>query len=117
MPSGSVGDGLAGEKVFAENPVAWGSWGRRARDIRTRSRRRRSRIRTIPVVEIGKVYGRRVRAIARSWQPRLGLAGTFDEEWKRTRWPALPRASIRPLQRVPTRGYGTRLHEGDEELR
>lgn len=29
--------------------------------------------------------------VARTWQPRLGLAGTFDASWKRTRWPLAPR--------------------------
>ncbi|WP_420457100.1 DUF2169 family type VI secretion system accessory protein [Rubrivirga sp.] len=28
--------------------------------------------------------------LARSWQPRLGLAGTFDEAWRQERWPHLP---------------------------
>lgn len=29
-------------------------------------------------------------AIGRWWQPRRGLAGTYDEAWKQTRWPRLP---------------------------
>jgi hypothetical protein len=29
-------------------------------------------------------------ALHRSWQPRLGLAGTFDQKWQETRWPHLP---------------------------
>ena len=28
--------------------------------------------------------------LARSWQPRLALAGTFDEAWREERWPHLP---------------------------
>ena len=28
--------------------------------------------------------------LARSWQPRLGLAGTYDEAWRAERWPHLP---------------------------
>ncbi len=28
--------------------------------------------------------------IARSWMPRLKLAGTYDEQWKAERWPRLP---------------------------
>ena len=28
--------------------------------------------------------------LSRSWQPRLGLAGTFDEAWREERWPHLP---------------------------
>jgi len=44
-----------------------------------------------PVVEFGKVYRPEgFGVIARSWQPRLKRAGTFDDEWQRTRWPELP---------------------------
>ncbi|MBK9258907.1 MAG: DUF2169 domain-containing protein [Polyangiaceae bacterium] len=44
-----------------------------------------------PVVELGKKYRPEgFGPIARSWQPRLKRAGTFDEEWQRTRWPELP---------------------------
>lgn len=35
-----------------------------------------------PVVGLG--------AIGRHWQPRLKRAGTYDEDWKSTRWPRLP---------------------------
>lgn len=35
-----------------------------------------------PVVGLG--------AISRWWQPRLQFAGTYDEQWRRTRWPRLP---------------------------
>ncbi|MEB6587536.1 DUF2169 domain-containing protein [Pseudomonas asiatica] len=28
--------------------------------------------------------------IGRSWAPRLALAGTYDDEWRDTRWPGLP---------------------------
>jgi hypothetical protein len=28
--------------------------------------------------------------IARSWAPRIGLSGTYDERWKKERWPLLP---------------------------
>lgn len=30
-------------------------------------------------------------AIARWWAPRVGLQGTYDEEWRRTRYPLLPK--------------------------
>ena len=29
-------------------------------------------------------------AVGRWWQPRLALAGTYDDSWKQTRWPGLP---------------------------
>jgi len=35
-----------------------------------------------PVVGLG--------AVGRWWQPRLALAGTYDEHWKQARWPGLP---------------------------
>ena len=35
-----------------------------------------------PVVGLG--------AVGRWWQPRLALAGTYDDSWKQTRWPGLP---------------------------
>ncbi|WP_153163309.1 DUF2169 domain-containing protein [Zoogloea sp. 1C4] len=35
-----------------------------------------------PVVGLG--------ALGRWWQPRLALAGSYDEHWKQTRWPGLP---------------------------
>lgn len=45
-----------------------------------------------PVVEFGKKYRPEgFGPIARSWQPRLKCAGTFDDEWQKTRWPELPR--------------------------
>jgi hypothetical protein len=28
--------------------------------------------------------------VARWWQPRVAFAGTYDEQWKETRWPILP---------------------------
>ncbi|MDI1430153.1 DUF2169 family type VI secretion system accessory protein [Polyangium sorediatum] len=44
-----------------------------------------------PVVELGKPYRPEgFGPLARSWQPRLKRAGTFDAEWQRSRWPALP---------------------------
>ncbi|EYF02509.1 DUF2169 family type VI secretion system accessory protein [Chondromyces apiculatus] len=44
-----------------------------------------------PVTEVGKAYAPEgLGPIARSWQPRLARAGTFDEPWQRSRWPELP---------------------------
>ncbi len=44
-----------------------------------------------PVVEWGKRYRPEgLGPICRSWQPRLGRAGTFDDDWQRSRWPRLP---------------------------
>jgi hypothetical protein len=45
-----------------------------------------------PITELGKTYRPQgLGPLARAWQPRRGLAGTFDDDWLRTRWPALPR--------------------------
>ncbi len=35
-----------------------------------------------PVVGLG--------AVGRHWQPRIALAGTYDQDWKAKRWPRLP---------------------------
>lgn len=44
-----------------------------------------------PVREIGKEYAiAGLGPIHRSWQPRLGLAGDFDDKWKAEKWPLLP---------------------------
>jgi hypothetical protein len=72
-----------------------------------------------PVVELGKTYRPEgLGPIPRSWQPRLGLAGTFDDAWRQTRWPALPldfdfahHSASHPDLRYPT------FMKGDEELR
>ena len=46
---------------------------------------------TDPVERVGDdVAPAGVGPLARSWQPRLGLAGTFDDAWKEERWPHLP---------------------------
>jgi hypothetical protein len=45
-----------------------------------------------PITELGKMYRPQgLGPLARAWQPRRGLAGTFDDDWVRKRWPALPR--------------------------
>jgi hypothetical protein len=45
-----------------------------------------------PITELGETYRPQgLGPLARAWQPRRGLAGTFDDDWLRTRWPALPR--------------------------
>ncbi len=44
-----------------------------------------------PVKEIGKAYSPEgLGPMPPSWLPRRALAGTFDEAWKRERWPDLP---------------------------
>jgi hypothetical protein len=45
-----------------------------------------------PISELGKTYRPQgLGPLARAWQPRRGMAGTFDDDWLRSRWPALPR--------------------------
>jgi hypothetical protein len=55
-------------------------------------------------------------SICRTWQPRLKLAGTYDEEWQAGRWPNLPEDfdfgywnSAHPDLQVP-------FLNGDEEI-
>ncbi|PRQ05888.1 hypothetical protein ENSA5_00390 [Enhygromyxa salina] len=55
-------------------------------------------------------------AIARSWQPRLAAAGTFDDAWRRDRFPLLPDdfgfehfQVAPPDQRVATLAPGTAI--------
>jgi hypothetical protein len=44
-----------------------------------------------PIGAIGKRYKvAGLGPIHRSWQPRLGLAGDFDDKWKEEKWPLLP---------------------------
>ena len=44
-----------------------------------------------PVLEIGRSYlPQGFGVISRSWQPRLGLAGTYDESWLEQGWPDFP---------------------------
>jgi hypothetical protein len=44
-----------------------------------------------PVIELGKSYRPEgVGVWGRTWPPRLKYAGTYDETWKKERWPKLP---------------------------
>jgi len=44
-----------------------------------------------PVTEFGKTYRPEgVGVWGRTWPPRLGYAGTYDDTWKQERWPKLP---------------------------
>jgi hypothetical protein len=44
-----------------------------------------------PVKQAGKFYTPQgFGPIGRSWLPRLKLAGTYDENWQKNRWPELP---------------------------
>lgn len=44
-----------------------------------------------PIGPLGKAHKPEgLGPISRAWQPRRSLAGTFDDAWKRERWPELP---------------------------
>lgn len=44
-----------------------------------------------PITELGREHAPAgLGFVSRSWQPRLALAGTFDERWKREKWPLPP---------------------------
>lgn len=45
-----------------------------------------------PISDIGRAHEPEgLGPISRAWLPRRALAGTYDEAWKSTRWPELPR--------------------------
>lgn len=84
-------NGWREKRVFEQNPVGVGFVGEGSPSYPDEIAAPQIEDPEDPVVEIGKVYEPQgLGPIARSWQPRLGLAGTFDEEWKRSRWPELP---------------------------
>jgi hypothetical protein len=79
------------KKVFDQNPVGLGFVGEESPSYPDEIGAPQIEAPDAPVTELGKEYPPEgLGPIARSWQPRLGLAGTFDEAWRRTRWPALP---------------------------
>lgn len=48
---------------------------------------------TAQMLEASDRYGYRpagLGPIGRSWAPRVGLTGTYDEQWQKSRWPLLP---------------------------
>lgn len=80
------------ERVDERNPLGVGYSGARSADPQCRSE--------LPNIEdpgatLVRLDGPSVPAgfgtVARAWLPRRALAGTFDEGWKRRRWPLAPR--------------------------
>lgn len=74
-----------------------------------------------PIVPITAPCGRHAVAgfgpIARSWQPRLGFAGTFDEAWRNERAPRLPHDfSYSHYNCAPAGLVGEKFLTGDEEI-
>ena len=44
-----------------------------------------------PITKLGQIYQPQgLGPMARSWMPRLGSAGTYDDNWGKKRWPNLP---------------------------
>jgi hypothetical protein len=79
------------EHIFQENPVGKGYLGGELPESFDRWPAPQIESLDDPVCELGKRYKPEgFGPIARSWQPRLKCAGTFDEEWQRARWPDLP---------------------------
>jgi hypothetical protein len=78
---------------YKQNPLGIGHWPEWThKEARRRKRVPAPRIlETSDTLKFGKDltpqgYG----PICRTWQPRLALAGTYDEEWQKGRWPNLP---------------------------
>lgn len=52
--------------------------------------------------------------VARSWQPRIGWAGTYDDAWRASRWPLLPQDfDTRHYQCAPTDQQSAVLRGGE----
>lgn len=77
--------------VFERNPVGVGyTHGRIPRDHREIPAPQIEDARD-PITELGKEHAPAgLGFIARSWEPRLARAGTFDERWEREKWPLPP---------------------------
>lgn len=87
---GNIGEG-ADARVYEENPVGRGFTA--GRTVNTTA--------PIPAPQI-EHEGRKIARLngsytpagtgplARWWKPRLALAGTFDDQWLKTRWPDIP---------------------------
>lgn len=84
-------NGWREKKVFEQNPVGVGFVGEGSPSYPDEIAAPQIEAPEDPVVELGKVYAPQgLGPIGRAWLPRRKLAGTFDEEWKRSRWPELP---------------------------
>jgi hypothetical protein len=105
---------------YDQNPIGVGYWPKWTHP----EARRRKRIpapRILPPETETITFGQEMipqgyGSICRTWQPRLKLAGTYDEEWQAGRWPNLPEDfdfgywnSAHPDLQVP-------FLNGDEEI-
>lgn len=84
-------DNWGNERVFEENPVGLGFVGEEVPSYPDEIPAPQIEDPDDPITEIARVHRPQgLGPIARSWQPRRGLAGTFDDAWRQTRWPELP---------------------------
>jgi hypothetical protein len=84
-------DNWGNEKVFEENPVGVGFVGDEVPSYPDEIPAPQIEDPEDPIGEIGRIHKPQgLGPIARSWQPRRGLAGTFDDAWLKGRWPELP---------------------------
>lgn len=84
-------DNWGNEKVCEENPVGIGFVGDEVPNYPDEIPAPQIEDPEDPICEIGKLHRPQgLGPIARSWQPRRGLSGTFDDAWLSSRWPELP---------------------------
>ncbi|HLT35807.1 MAG TPA: DUF2169 domain-containing protein [Enhygromyxa sp.] len=106
------------EQVDERNPLGIGHLGARSTDPSCRSE--------LPNIEdpgatLIRRDGSSVPAgfgtVARAWLPRRALAGTFDEGWKRRRWPLAPRDFDPSFHQSAAPNQQLERYLGDEQVR
>lgn len=88
MPLGwerAYGGTRSREQVDERNPLGIGHQGARSVDPKVRSELPNIENPEAPSTPAG------LGVVARAWLPRRTLAGTYDDRWKRRRWPLAPR--------------------------
>ena len=79
------------EIAFEANPLGVGFTPTLAHEARDRIEAPRIEDPRDPVVELGKAYRPEGLGVwGRTWPPRVRFAGTYDDAWKKDRWPKLP---------------------------
>lgn len=92
MPIGwerAYGGTRSRERVDERNPLGIGHQGARSIDPEVRSELPNIEDPEAASTPVGTPAGLGV--VARAWLPRRSLAGTYDDRWKRRRWPLAPR--------------------------
>lgn len=113
--------GTAEEEVFQENPVGVGFVGSCGSISECEVAAPQIESSANPVEQIGRrYYPEGFGAINRAWLPRRELAGTFDDKWKKDKWPLMPNDfsnSYYSCSPLPLQLPRERFFRGDEECR